>query len=227
MERLKPAHAWEGVTRSGGVRQIWWELRRYGRGFTGRWGRMGWINLLLILLLLSAGGYLAWQRASLIHLQRSLAELTTTRSPVLASDRASKPVELDGAHAARARMQAFDDHLLAHDAIAQAIRDLLRLAEDHGLVLEQGDYVSQADASGRFLRFRMNLPVKGPTQAIHGFVKAALLTQPQLALDGIRFKRNVDDQGVIEAQLIWVLLSELPGAHRNVSAQAADPKGRP
>lgn len=227
MERLKPIHGWEAVARSGGLRLILWELRRYGRAFGGRWGRWGWINLLLISWLLLACGYLALQRATLTQWQLNLAELASTRSQGVTPDRISKSAELDGAHAARVRMQAFDEHLLAHDAIAQAIRDLIRQAEDQGLVLEQGDYVSQADASGKFLRFRMNLPVKGSTKAIHGFIKAALLTQTQLALDGIRFKRDTDNAGAIEAQLIWVLLTELPGARKDVPLQEVDPKGRP
>lgn len=187
-----------------------WKLGQLAMRFNLRHGVWGWLNLSLLLASLALLGFLALQQDALKRLQRQLANAEASTASRPTTGAASMPSLQDPRREARAHLLAFEKHLLAHDAIAQAVQDLLRNAEDQGLLIERGDYESQADPQGEFLRFRMNLPVKGPAQAVHRFIKAALLAQPQLALDGIRFKREGVQTGDIEAQLSWVLFTRTP-----------------
>lgn len=191
-------------------RAVLWKLDQLSMRFNLRHGVWGWINLSLLLASLALLGVLALQQDALERLQGQLANAEASTTSRQTAGAVSTPSLLDPRREAREHLLAFEKHLLAHDAMAQAVQDLLRNAEDQGLLIERGDYESQTDPQGEFLRFRMNLPVKGPAQAIHRFIKAALLAQPQLALDGIRFKREGVQTGDIEAQLSWVLFTRTP-----------------
>lgn len=191
-------------------RVVLWKLRQLAMRFDLRQGLWGWINLSLLLTLLALSVFLVLQQDALKRLQKQLAQAEGFAASKLTTDAASTASLLGPRQEVRERLLAFEKHLLAHDATAQAVQDLLRNAEDQDLLIERGDYQSQVDLHGGFLRLRMNLPVKGPAQAIHRFIKAALLAQPQLALDGIRFKREGVQTGDIEAQLSWVLFTRTP-----------------
>lgn len=184
--------------------QAMWKLGRMAKQFSWRFGAWGWINLGLLLALLLSAALLSVQRQTLVGLGRRLSTVVAT-----ASGNATASTSAIQEHKAttRDRLNDFDARLLEQVSVAQAVQDLLRSAEDQGLLIERGDYETQADPQGGFMRFRMNLPVKGPAAAIHRFIKSALLEQPMLALEGIRFKREGLQTGSIEAQLSWVLLT--------------------
>lgn len=186
---------------------VLWKLRQLVMRFSRRHGVWGWINLSLLLASFALLGALAWQQTGLKRLQAQFANAGATKASGVTTGAVSMSSPQDPRREAREHLLAFEKHLLAHDAVAQAVQDLLRNAEDQGLLIERGDYASQTEPQGEFVRFRMNLPVKGPSQAIHRFIKAALLAQPQLALDGIRFKRDGVQTDDIEAQLSWVLFT--------------------
>lgn len=204
------------------ARVVLWTLGQLAMRFNLRHGVWGWINLSLLLASLALLGVLAMQQDVLKQLQVQLANAEGLAASRPTPGAASMSSSLDHRQEAREHLLAFEKQLLAHDAIAQAVQDLLRNAEDQDLLIERGDYASQTDPQGEFLRFRMNLPVKGSAQSIHRFIKAALLAQPQLALDGIRFKREGVETGDIEAQLSWVLFTRTPTPGASVQRPAPD-----
>ncbi|WP_157539062.1 hypothetical protein [Hydrogenophaga flava] len=199
MERMSGVGAW-----------LVWTLRMGVRRLGRRCGVWGWINVALMAALLAGGAWLLWHDTVLANKQRELAALDAAQGR---RDGVGDALLVASSAAARRDLKAFDERLLAHRSLPQAIQDLLRSAEDQGLLIERGDYVTLVEAQGGFMRLRMNLPVKGPAQAVHRFIRSALLQQPQLALEGIRFKREGVQTGTVEAQLNWVLftrLSEVP-----------------
>lgn len=203
-------------------RVVMWKFRQLALQFKLRHGAWGWINLSLLLASLALLGVLALQQDALKRLQVQLANAEASAAFRLSTGAVSAPSSLDPRREAREHLLAFEKQLLAHDAMAQAVQDLLRNAEEQGLLIERGDYASQTDPQGEFLRFRMNLPVKGSAQSIQRFIKAALLAQPQLALDGIRFKREGVQTGDIEAQLSWVLFTRTPTSGASGQRPAPD-----
>ena len=78
---------------------------------------------------------------------------------------------------------------------------LHRYARSAGLTLERGEYRPQVDASGRFVRYQIVLPVNGTYRQIRSFIADAMRDMPGLALDGIDFKREGADLAALQAQL--------------------------
>lgn len=187
---------------------LMWTLRRYARVLDRRCGAWGWVNIVLLSALLAGGAWLLWHGNVLANQQKVWAALEATKASQ--GGATTRVLSVTGPSAARRDLKAFDQQLLAQHSVPQAIQDLLRSAEDQGLLIERGDYDSQVEAQGGFMRVRMNLPVKGSAQSVHRFIQTALLQQPQLALEGIRFKREGVQTGTIEAQLNWVLFTRLP-----------------
>ena len=186
---------------------IVWFIQIGARRFFRRWGSWGWMCLAMVVLMVGLGSWGYYLRQGNDELRSQLEAL-----PVLSQDAGlSKSAGLSPKkETARDRLSAFETHLLEHAAIPQAVQDLLQQAEEHGLLVERGDYKPQAEDRGQFLRFAMSLPVKGSAASILAFTKAALLAHPSLALEGIRFKREGLATGEIEARLNWVLFARLP-----------------
>ena len=216
MDELRVGSFWNGRHLSRFSQVAFWKVRQFASQFS-LWHRVwGWISISMFLATLALLGVLGFQRAMLSVLQ---TELTNAEGPALPRQSGfdMRSVSLqDPRQETRANLLAFDKQLLANDGVAQAVQDLLRTAEDQGLLIERGDYESQSAFAGDFVRFRMNLPVRGSPQSIQRFIKSALLLQPQLALEGIRFKWEGVEAGDIEAQLGWVLF--VPGPATGVSA---------
>lgn len=200
--------------------RVRWELRRATRTFGDRFGVFGWAMLGAAVCLV-AGAALARHHAA----QRGLLE---TRLAARLADNAAtaKPLVAlvapgDGGWA-RARLKAFDAHLLPHGAIPFVVQDLLDLGEAEGLSMQRGSYRPQVDTAGGFLRYRMTLPVKGAGPAIQRFMKAALRKEKNLALDSVQFKRARIGATDIEARIQWVMLTTLPSDAAVAAANAGD-----
>lgn len=112
-------------------------------------------------------------------------------------------------------IKAFEGILIPYENIPNIVRSVLQLAEDEGLSIERGEYRAEPEQNGRYLRYKMNLPVKGRSSAIYKFMRAVLLTHGNLTLDGLQFKRESIGSEIIEAKIQWVVLSHLPknGVH--------------
>ncbi|WP_374668356.1 hypothetical protein [Acinetobacter sp.] len=107
-------------------------------------------------------------------------------------------------------IKAFEGILVPYEDIPDTVRSVLQLAEDEGLSIERGEYRAEPEQNGRYLRYKMNLPVKGRSSAIYKFMRAVLLTHGNLTLDGLQFKRESIGSEIIEAKIQWIVLSHLP-----------------
>ncbi|MES2740710.1 MAG: hypothetical protein V4754_07130 [Pseudomonadota bacterium] len=185
-----------------------WNTRRGARRFSRRHGGAGWIVLGSLILTLLAGAALRHQSAQADALQWRLTQRAATAS---AGPVAPAPAG-DGAAGARARLRAFEQHLLAQQQIPFAVQQLLDLAQREGLTVQRGQYQPQIDQAGGFMRYRMTWPVKGPAASIQRFLQAALRQQKTLALQSIQFKRARIGVTDIEARIQWFMLAVAPPA---------------
>jgi|GEM_PF-830018 len=192
------------------IEQGVWELRRKGRFFTRQFGLFGWVVLVCAVIGLVSFLVVFEQNAQKKILQARISERISLdkihSSRVTPIDYLNKSNTTDS----RARLKDFDLFLLPHEDIPVAVQDLLRLADDEGLLIQRGEYRPQNDIAGNFMRYRMSLPVKGTAAKIHHFIQAALLAQKNLALEGVQFKRERIESADIEASIQWVLLTKLP-----------------
>jgi DNA primase len=110
----------------------------------------------------------------------------------------------------RQRLHKFEQLLLPHPDIPQAVQDMLGAAEDAGLSIRAAEYRVQTEDRGGFMRYRINLPVQGTAEAVNRYIYAALLHQKNLALENVQLKRDNLDSPNLEARIQWVLLTRLP-----------------
>jgi hypothetical protein len=82
------------------------------------------------------------------------------------------------------------------------------IAEQQKLDLEIGEYSLTQKKSDRLDQFRIVFPVKGSYPQIRRFIRAALATAPALALDNVSIKRDKVGDGVIDAQIVFLLYLE-------------------
>ena len=74
-------------------------------------------------------------------------------------------------------------------------------ARNAGLTLEHGEYRPQPDASGRFIRYQIVLPVNGSYLQVRRFLGEAMQALPGLALDGISFRREAPASSQLQTEL--------------------------
>jgi hypothetical protein len=206
MERLTAAGLGARVLRPAAHAR--WELRRGARAFTRHFGLFGWALLGCVVCTALALAVERRQAGAIATLETRFAARLADNANQATVAKAAVPAE--GEADARARLQAFDDHLLAHGDIPFVVQDLLDLGEAEGLSMQRGSYRPQVDVTGGFLRYRMSLPVKGAGPAIQRFMKAALRKQKNLALDSVQFKRARIGSSDVEARIEWVMLTRLP-----------------
>ncbi len=98
-------------------------------------------------------------------------------------------------------MAAFYERLADARQAPEIASQLHATARAAGLTLERGDYRPAADASGKFVRYQIVLPVNGSYLQIRRFLADALLGMPGLALDAISFRREDAQSAQLQAQL--------------------------
>lgn len=205
-----------------GLRGWGWRMRRVlaaGARRFGLWGA-GVAALCAVGLAAAAVAQLQQRRAEALDRQQAMAiRLRAAASALPALLPQDGVPQSDG-------LQAFDAQLLAHDAIAQLVQDVLLLGEEAGLQARRGDYQVEVDPLGGFLRYRMSLPVQGPAAAVHGFMRKALMAQKSLALEHVQFKRASLGADTVQAQIRWVVFVRRPqgdGMPASPSAQGGPP----
>jgi hypothetical protein len=110
----------------------------------------------------------------------------------------------------RNRLNLFEQLLISHEEIPYAIEDLLRLAENEGILVQRSDYRRVEDLHGQFMRYRIDMPLKGGSATINRFISKAMHGQRSLILESMQLKREKLDSTDLEANVKWVLLSRLP-----------------
>lgn len=196
-----------------------WEAGRGGRTLTRRFGIVGWVSLLCLIVAL-----LAWWAQYELDKQLSQVSVRLAKQKIIKAeheDGGGPPVAMLNGMDGRARLRAFADYLEQHQDIPTVVERVLGLAEKEGLSIRRGEYRPQIENAGEFLRYNMTLPVKGQARAIHHFMQAALLSQKNLALTNVQFKRERIDSPDIEARIQWVLFAHLPDS-RVTSSGAGD-----
>jgi hypothetical protein len=195
--------------REGILRSVW-AIRQYIVALTRSFGV--WNGGLLATLFLATGALIALDHQQKLEEMWKLRYATAQVSrPPDKTNEASTPD--DG----RQRLIAFEHMLLPHQDIPLALQDLLRLAEDDGLVIQRAEYRAQVDIRGRFMRYRINLPVQGTAETVNRYIYTALLQQKNLALESVQLKRDALDSPDLEARIQWVLLTSLPPSRPGVS----------
>jgi hypothetical protein len=109
-------------------------------------------------------------------------------------------------------LEGFRRNLTPHEDIPQVLSDLFELATQRQIVLVRGEYRTQVDEVGGFVRYRMSFPVKGQAAAIQAFIEEALVQHRSLAFDSIQFKREKIEVAQVEARIQWTLFTQLPPA---------------
>jgi hypothetical protein len=211
------------------ISQATWEVRRGARAFSRRYGMWGWCLLGCFVVGALTRIVERHQTAAATALYAQLAERSAEEMrapwPVTQVQNGDDAGGSDG----RARLKAFENHLLPHENIPFAVEDLLRLGEKEGLLMQRGEYRLLIDPAGGFIRYRMTLPVKGAAPAIWRFMQSALRKQKTLALESVQFKRERVESSDVEARIQWVVLTRLPArgadAVRSLTPLSADTGG--
>lgn len=181
---------------------VGWKIRRAVSFHTRKHGVWLWFSIALFVLAVLGGGVSYFQEHALQKLKGSLGTLNKAQS--LAGRNLQAPSSNES------NIKAFEVLLPPHEDIPDLVRSVLQIAEDEGLTIERGDYQSEMDQQGRFSRYKMNLPVKGPSSSIHSFMRKALVNHKNITLDSLQFKREVVGSEIIEAKIQWIILTKLP-----------------
>ena len=91
------------------------------------------------------------------------------------------------------------------DAWGTQVRQLFELAQDNGLTLQQGEYLTVAKANSLIRRLRITLPIKGEPAHIAHFVAGVSAGMPAVAVESISLKRPDANAAAVEAQLVLIL----------------------
>jgi hypothetical protein len=189
-----------------------WELQRGACAFMRRFGAAGVAGVAGIIVALCAA---AWEHVQLKQLQDLQA-----RSVLLQSQGSVLPATA-ARDDDRTRLAAFDAYLSAHDDIPTVLQDLLQTAEAQGLLMAHGDYRAQADDVGRFVRYRMTMPVKGNIAAVRRFMQLGLQQHKSLALESVQISRERIESSEVQARIQWSVLVRLPASPAPNAAPAA------
>lgn len=187
---------------------LWWQLRRFMQ--RGR-RRIGLDGLAIVLGLMLVLGLMATLEQSTSRYARHAAQ---------ASAAALLPKVPEPTVPERSNLSKFEDALLPHDDIPDALNGIFELASTEKLVLAKGEYRMQVDEAGRFVRYRMALPVRGNARALQRFIEQALVDNPSLAFESVQFKRERIQSDQVEAQIQWTLITAMPPGAVAASAKA-------
>ncbi|WP_265284506.1 hypothetical protein [Verminephrobacter aporrectodeae] len=204
------------------MQELAWRVHCTAASLNRRFGLWGWCAAALSLAI-GVLGWLAYgqvqQAQSLARVRALLVADAPAHSPARSFVSASDP---EAAFDAQDRLRLFESVLLPHDDIPQMVQDLLQWAQDEGLSIERGDYQAVADQEGGFMRYRMSLPVRGKSMAVHRLIHKAMLEQKHLTIESLQFKRERVISETIEARIQWVALTQLPQGSRSKSGSRTE-----
>jgi Tfp pilus assembly protein PilO len=173
-----------------------WRLRRIA-------GRLGWPGLLgLVLLGGSALFYVAAVRQEQARLQQAERQAAGLRDRIQQAARGGIP--LTGSAAQLSEFYGF----FAGHAATEWLDKIYAAAAKHGLTLEQGEYRTLPDKTGKLMRYQLTLPVKGSYVQIREFVDTVLTEVPVAALEDVGFKRENVGATNLETRVRFTLFLE-------------------
>ncbi len=170
----------------------WWAQRA-----TAVIGWPGWGGVVLLVAALFT--YLAWVPERVRRLEALRADTATLKQRIEEAARSGIP--LRGSEAELGRFYDF----FATAPLTAWLDKLYVAADTAQLTLEQGEYRTIADPSGKLVRYQVTLPVKGTYVQIRRFIDLALTEVPVAALDEVRFKRENIATTQMEARVRFTL----------------------
>lgn len=171
---------------------VWW-LRRATL-------RLGWGGMIGLLLLIgSATVYGVVVKRDQAHLHQMEHQATSLRTRIQQAARGG--ITLSGAEAQLAEFYGF----FSSGSTTAWLGKIYAAAAKHGLVLEQGEYRSAPDKTGKLMRYQVTLPVKGSYVQVREFIDAVLTDVPVAALDDVGFKRETVGATNLEARIKFTL----------------------
>ena len=178
--------------------RLLWSLRRWAN-MLGRPGLLGIAILLLlppffVAAIAPAQERLAAARGSSL----SLHEQIQLASRAMDGSRDSPPAQL----------AAFYRIFPRQGDAPLWLKKLVRLADRHGLRLNEGEYRSTPDKAGRLMRLQLLLPVKGEYRQIRRFLAAMPAEIPVIALEDVQFSRQSVADPAVEAHIRLALYLE-------------------
>lgn len=102
----------------------------------------------------------------------------------------------------QARYDEFVNGLPARDDVPALMQQIVTVAGNQGISLEEGKYEIVTNGSSDHLaRYRMTFPVTASYPQLRGFIEGALVAIPSMSLDGLRVRRKDIGVGVVAAEL--------------------------
>jgi hypothetical protein len=108
-----------------------------------------------------------------------------------------------------AQLDAFYQNFPNATRLPDLLEALNRVASEHGVILEQGDYRLQPVAEDGLVRYEMTLPIRSDYPHLRGFISNLLIEWPNVSLDNVSFERKKVSDAALEAQIkLTVILLE-------------------
>lgn len=164
----------------------------------GRLGVIGKIGLgLLVVSSIYFFSVVVPQESDLRKLKERAETLQTQALSKQTSGDAESGIKMSGDQA----LQAFYDFFPRVDSSPFWIRELVRIAQKHGVELSSSEYRLVNDNDARLARYEMILPVKGKYSQVRAFMAAALEAVPAMAISAIAIKRENVTSEKLEVRL--------------------------
>lgn len=164
----------------------------------GRLGVIGKIGLgLLVVSSIYFFSVVVPQESDLRKLKERAETLQAQALSKQTSGDAESGVKMSGDQA----LQAFYDFFPRVDSSPFWIRELVRIAQKHGVELSSSEYRLVNDNDARLARYEMILPVKGKYSQVRAFMAAALEAVPAMAISAIAIKRENVTSEKLEVRL--------------------------
>jgi Tfp pilus assembly protein PilO len=167
-----------------------------------RWAaiHLGWGGMIGLLLLAgSAVGYGVVVRGDEARLRQLESQATSLRARIQQAERGG--ITLTGAEAQLAEFYGF----FSTAGATVWLDKIYGAAAREGLVLEQGEYRSAPDKTGKLVRYQVTFPVKGSYLQVRRFIDGVLTDVPVAALEDVAFKREAVGSTSLEARVKFTL----------------------
>lgn len=177
------------------IRQKSAEIGQQLRRLQLRLGRLGAFAALLLAL-----AVLELFTGTLPALQ-SGSELESQLQSLHESPRDGREIKRGAEDSPAAQIAAFERYFPPMADINHVLESIYAAADKEKLVLERGEYNLSEESGLTVLRYKINLPVKGPQADIKRFVRRMLRDIPSLSLDSVSMQRNNVGEPTVDAQI--------------------------
>lgn len=160
--------------------------------------RLGWPSITVVILSL----LLLVLLSMVLHLEQRIA---TGRAQLNGHVISAEPALPSASKTPMARYDAFKAGLRPRGEIPALLKTIFSEARRHRLQLNQMDYRLERHEHGEYLTYHMTAPIKGTYGDVRLFVQALLVQAPDMALQGIEFRRDDAKSPLAEARLRFLV----------------------